>query len=103
MRMMQFLKITPLRTFPMAALMRPERMGILEHFAQRYPPRVEKILIPRITRAAKRNGGAARASRTSKRHALPYKLGYNATQQGGNPREPHAAHRASVPFSATVT
>jgi hypothetical protein len=35
---MQFLKITPLRTFPITALMRPERIVIREHFAQRYPP-----------------------------------------------------------------
>jgi hypothetical protein len=59
MRMMQFLKITPLRTFPMAALIPPERIGIREHFAQRYPPRAEEILVPRITHEAKINGGAA--------------------------------------------
>jgi hypothetical protein len=42
--MMQFPKITPLRTFRIAALMRTQRTGIREHFAHRHPPREEKIL-----------------------------------------------------------
>src|SRR5271165_1825708 len=83
MRIMQLVKITPLQILAMAALMRPERKGIREHFAQLYPPRAEKIfLVPRITHAARRTGGAARASPTSRRHASPYKLGYNETQAG---------------------